>query len=72
MIKVKISKAIALEYELRETYEFIGKAGTYSLSREQANELKEDAIFQALYTDCPSGSARAYSALASNLMESLA
>lgn len=70
-VKVKISQAIASEYELREVYDFIGGAGTYHLTLEQATELKEDAVFQALHVDNPSGAARAYSALASNLMEAL-
>jgi len=70
--KVRISNAIATEYELREVYDFINRAGVYNLTRDQAIELKDDAIFQALYVDNPSGISRAYSALASNLMETLA
>lgn len=71
MIRAKISKAIATEYELREVYDFINDAGAYNLTREQATELKEDAIFQALHVNNPSGTSRAYSALASNLMAAL-
>ena len=67
MIKVKISKAIAAEYELRGVYDFIGKAGTYSLIREQALELKDDALFQSLYVNNPSGTSKAYNALFNNL-----
>ncbi len=71
-VKVRISPTIAYEYEQRCVYDFIGKAGTYRLTTEQARELKEDAIHQALDVDyMPPGYARAYSALASNLMAAL-
>ena len=67
MIKVKISKAIAFEYEARGVYDFIGKAGTYKLTREQANDLKEDSLYQSLYVNNPSGTNKAYNALFNNL-----
>lgn len=67
MIKVKISKAIAFEYEARGVYDFIGKAGTYKLTKEQVIELIEDSIFQCLYVNNPSGTARAYDSLFNNL-----
>jgi len=67
MIKVKISKAIAFEYEARGIYDFIGKAGTYKLNDWQAKELKADALYQSLYVNNPSGTAKAYNALFNNL-----
>lgn len=67
MIKVKISKAIAFEYEARGVYDFIGKAGTYNLKDWQAKELKDDSLFQSLYVNNPSGTNKAYNALFNNL-----
>ena len=67
MIKVKISKAIAFEYQARGVYDFIDNAGTYNLVRWQALELKEDALFQSLYVNNPSGTNKAYNALFNNL-----
>jgi hypothetical protein len=71
-IKIRISRTIAYEYDSRAVYDFITKAGTYSLTREQAQELLEDALHNALYVDCmPHGAGKAYSALATNLMAQL-
>ena len=67
MIKVKISKAIAYEYEARGVYDFIGKAGTYNLKHWQAKELKDDSLYQSLYVNNPSGTDKAYNALFNNL-----
>jgi hypothetical protein len=72
MVKVRISATIADEYMTRDMYEFIGKAGTYTLTLEQAQELRDDAIHNALDVDyMPPGTARAYSALASKLIEAI-
>ena len=69
MIKIKISRTIANEYVDRCVYDFIGASGTYRLTPEQAQELLDDALHNALHTDCmPPGAQRAYSALATNLM----
>jgi hypothetical protein len=72
MIKVRISATIANEYCDRCVYDFIGQSGVYSLTQEQAEELLTDAKYFVFDTDMtPAGIVRAYSALASNLMESL-
>lgn len=72
MITVRITPTIADEYATRSVYDFIGAQGTYQITREQAEELLDDALHQALHTDCtPQGAVRAYSALATNLLASL-
>jgi len=72
MIKVRITPTISHEYEVRAVYDFIAAPGVYHLTLEQASELRDDAIFQALEIDLmPPGPQRAYSALASNLMAAL-
>jgi hypothetical protein len=72
-IKVWISATIADEYMTRGVYDFIGHRGTYRLTREQATELFEDAKHNVFDVDyMPRGTARAYAALASNLMSALA
>lgn len=69
MIKIRISATIADEYMTRGVYDFIGSAGLYILTIEQACELRDDAIHNALDVDfMPGGTRRAYSALASNLI----
>lgn len=69
MIKVRISATIADEYMTRGVYEFIGNAGLYELTIDQAIELRDDAIHNAIDVDyMPGGTRRAYSALASNLI----
>lgn len=71
-MKVRISKTIANEYVDRCVYDFIGGAGVYDLTEEQARELKEDAIYYVFHTDMtPPGTIRAYSALATNLLAAL-
>ena len=71
-IKIRISPTLANEYDNRAVYDFIAKAGTYSLTREQARELLEDALYNALYVDCmPHGAGKTYSALATKLMAQL-
>jgi hypothetical protein len=63
---------MAYEYDSRAVYDFITKAGTYNLTQEQAQELLEDALHNALHVDLlPRGVGRAYSALATNLMAQL-
>ena len=70
MVKIRISPTIADEYMTRGVYDFIGNAGTYTLTLEQAKELRDDAIHNALEVDfMPPGTARAYSSLASKLIE---
>lgn len=70
MVKIRISQCIANEYMTRDMYEFIGHAGTYTVTLEQAQELRDDAIHNALEVEyMPPGAARAYSALASKLIE---
>jgi len=72
-IKIRISRTMAYEYDSRAVYDFINKAGTYSLTQEQAQELLEDALHNALHVDCmPRGAGKAYGALATNLMAKLA
>jgi len=71
-IKIRISQTLAHEYDSRAVYDFITKSGTYSLTQEQARELLEDALHNALHVDLlPRGVGRAYSALATNLMAQL-
>ena len=71
-IKIRISPTLSNEYDSRAVYDFIAKAGTYHLTQEQARELLEDALHNALHVDCmPRGAGRAYSALATNLMAQL-
>jgi hypothetical protein len=71
-IKIRISRTMAYEYDSRAVYDFITKAGTYNLTQEEARELLEDALHNALHVDCmPQGAGRAYSALATNLMAQL-
>jgi hypothetical protein len=71
-IKVRISKTIANEYATRSVYDFIDQHGTYQLTVDQATELRDDAIHNALDVDLmPRGEQRAYSSLASNLMAAL-
>ena len=57
MVKIRISPTIADEYMTRGVYDFIGNAGTYTLTLEQAKELR---VYDF---------ARAYSSLASKLIE---
>jgi hypothetical protein len=72
MIKIRISTTIANEYIDRAVYDFIGNAGTYNLTREQAEELLKDAKYFVFDTDyTPAGVVRAYSALATNLIDAL-
>ena len=72
-IKIRISPVLANEYDSRAVYDFIARAGIYSLTQEQAQELLEDALHNALHVDCmPRGAGKAYSALATNLMAKLA
>ena len=72
-IKIRITSNIANEYMSRCVYDFIGNAGTYNLTRDQANELLEDAKYFVFDTDMtPPGIVRSYSSLATNLMAALA
>jgi len=72
MIKIRISATIAHEYNQNAIFDFINLAGTYTLTREQAQELLDDALCNALWTSCmPSGTQRAYSALATKLLAAL-
>ena len=71
-IKIRISRTLAYEYDTRAVYDFITKAGIYNLTLEQAQELCEDALHNALHVDfLPRGVGRAYSALATNLIAQL-
>ncbi len=71
-IKVRIGSTIANEYMTRDVYDFIGKAGSYELSREQAEELLADAKYFVFDTDMtPRNVVQAYSRLATNLLAQL-
>ena len=71
-IQVRISDCIANEYQTRDAYDFISKAGMYRLTLDQARELRDDAIFNALHVECmPRGAGRAYRALAQRLIADL-
>ena len=72
-LKIRISATLANEYEQNCIFDFINSAGTYTLTRGQAQELLDDALCNALHTSSmPSGTQRAYSALATKLMAALA
>ena len=71
-IRIRISKTIANEYDSNAIFDFISSSGVYNLTRAQAQELLDDALCNALHTSAmPSGTHRAYSSLATNLMAQL-
>lgn len=80
---VKISAALAAEYECREAWENdpnfpelmgLRKPGTYVLSTEAAREVIADAEFQSdpgMAIDLPPGARKAYRAVARQIQNTL-